>query len=167
MAALKNKRWEAFCHEYIKLDQNATQAAIAAGFKEHSAGRKGHILKNDARIMARIDELQKATIERRGVELDELVEWLRHIAEADATQAFSQLDGEGITLADLKRLPKDVRLCIQEVRATKAGLTVKFYNRLDALDKLMRFAGGYAADNAQRVGEFVTDEEIDQLLEGE
>lgn len=33
MAALKNKRHEKFCHEYIK-DMNATQAAIRTGYSK-------------------------------------------------------------------------------------------------------------------------------------
>lgn len=62
MAALKNKRHEKFCHEYIK-DMNATQAAIRTGYSKNTANRIGSRLLSNVDIKSRVAELREAYLD--------------------------------------------------------------------------------------------------------
>lgn len=62
MAALKNKRHEKFCHEYIK-DMNATQAAIRTGYSKKTAKMQGSRLMTNDDIKMRVAELRDAYLD--------------------------------------------------------------------------------------------------------
>jgi phage terminase small subunit len=59
-----NAKQERFCQEYI-VDLNATQAAIRAGYTENeeSAAVQGSRLLSDAKILERVDGLQREAAE--------------------------------------------------------------------------------------------------------
>ena len=65
MAALKNKRHEKFCHEYIK-DMNATQAAIRTGYSKKTAKMQGSRLMTNDDIKLRVAELRDAYLGETG-----------------------------------------------------------------------------------------------------
>lgn len=72
MAALKNKKRETFCQEYI-VDFNGTQAAIRAGYSPDSAGSQAYELLKKPEISARVGELKKERMERLALDQDAVV----------------------------------------------------------------------------------------------
>ena len=71
MPGLTPKR-EAFCQEYV-VDQNATQAAMRAGYSEATSKQQGHFLLTDVYVQARVAELQAEVAERNEVTVDSIV----------------------------------------------------------------------------------------------
>lgn len=72
MSALKNKRHERFCQEYV-VDYNGTQAAIRAGYKEKSARSQASELLTNPNILSRVRDLQREQVERLAVTQDYVV----------------------------------------------------------------------------------------------
>ena len=72
MAAIKDKRHERFCQEYI-VDYNGTQAAIRVGYSAKSAKQQAARLLTNADLLARVRELQHAQVERLSVTQDFVV----------------------------------------------------------------------------------------------
>ena len=67
---------ERFCQEYM-IDLNATQAAIRAGYSEHTANEIGSQNLAKIQIKERIAELQGKAAERHAITLDSLTEMAR------------------------------------------------------------------------------------------
>ena len=72
MGALKNKRYERFCQEYV-VDYNGTQAAIRTGYKEANARSQASVLLTNPNILSRVRELQREQVERLAVTQDYVV----------------------------------------------------------------------------------------------
>jgi len=69
MAGKLNPKQEMFCHEYV-IDNNATQAAIRAGYSEKTIKRQGTRLLMNADILSRVEELRAEQIKRLGISSD-------------------------------------------------------------------------------------------------
>lgn len=148
----KQKR---FCEEYM-VDLNATQAAIRAGYSEHTAPTIGceNLIKPN--IQSYIQVLQKGIRERNQVTIDECVQSLARIMRCDIIDFYN----DNGTLKDLKDIPESSRAVIEEItnyeEKTKKGKVLgiskklKTYNKLNAIEKLMRYLGGYEKDNNQK-----------------
>lgn len=72
MAALKQRRHERFCQEYV-IDYNGTKAAIRAGYKEANARSQASALLTNPNILSRVRELQHEQVERLAVTQDFVV----------------------------------------------------------------------------------------------
>lgn len=69
----------AFCSEYIK-DHNATQAAIRAGYSEHTAKQIGSKLLTKIDIQAKVKELETEIYNRNMMTADEVLQSLADLA---------------------------------------------------------------------------------------
>lgn len=137
-----------FAREYA-VDFNGSRAAREAGYSVNSARVQAH------RLLKRSDV-------RSGIEAV-LVE-LKAIAFSDITQLLETrqlreqigLDNEGeplyrqidrTVLRDITALPANTTACIHSIRTrSQAGVAVtelKLYDKQNALEKLMRYYGGY------------------------
>lgn len=79
----------AFVQEYL-IDLNATQAAIRAGYSEHSAGSIGHELLGKPEIQEAIAKAQAERADRTKITADKVLEHWWAIATAEANE-LSQL----------------------------------------------------------------------------
>lgn len=99
------------------------------------------LLKN-TKVLAYIENIERITTER--VELN--VEWvkkrLKNFSDSKITDYFKIEKGE-IKLKDLKRLPKEIVDCIQEIRQTKDGLFIKLVDKKGSVDSIARVLGAF------------------------
>jgi phage terminase small subunit len=75
-----NPRQEAFCQEYLK-DLNATQAAIRAGYSEHSARQIGAELLSKPEIQARIQAAMEERAKRTAIDVDYVLSTIKETVE--------------------------------------------------------------------------------------
>ena len=110
MAALKNKRHEKFCHEYIK-DMNATQAAIRTGYSEKTAKMHGSRLMTNDDIKSRVAELREAYLDENIMTAKQVEYELTRIALglSNEKQVVIEGTGEGCSEARIIDKPPDER----------------------------------------------------------
>lgn len=110
MAALKNKRHEKFCHEYIK-DMNAKQAAIRTGYSEKTAKMQGSRLMTYDDIKSRIAELREAYLDENIMTAKQVEYELTRIALglSNEKQVVIEGTGEGCSEARIIDKPPDER----------------------------------------------------------
>ena len=110
MAALKNKRHEKFCHEYIK-DMNATQAAIRTGYSKKTANRIGSRLLSNVDIKSRVAELCDAYLDENIMTAKQVEYELTRIALglSKEKQVVIEGTGEGCSEARIIDKPPDER----------------------------------------------------------
>lgn len=94
MAALKNKRHEKFCHEYIK-DMNATQAAIRTGYSKKTAKMQGSRLMTNDDIKLRVAELRDAYLDENIMTAKQVEYELTRIALGLSTEKIVVIEGQG------------------------------------------------------------------------
>lgn len=126
-----NLKQQAFAREYLK-DQNATQAAIRAGYSKRSAGSQGHDLLNHPEIQALIGKAAEKVADRLELSAARVLGEIGHFAHADLRDAFKD-DG---TLKHVHEMPEHLRRAIKSFEVEelfegsgqdkfKAGRTVK------------------------------------------
>lgn len=110
MAALKNKRHEKFCHEYIK-DMNATQAAIRTGYSKKTAKMQGSRLMTNDDIKLRVAELRDAYLDENIMTAKQVEYELTRIALGLSTEKTVVIEGqgEGWSTARIMDKPPDER----------------------------------------------------------
>jgi phage terminase small subunit len=94
VAALKNKRHEKFCHEYIK-DMNATQAAIRTGYSKKTAKMQGSRLMTNDDIKSRVTELRDAYLDENIMTAKQVEYELTRIALGLSTEKTVVIEGQG------------------------------------------------------------------------
>jgi len=167
MLSAKRKR---FCEEYVKcLDGNG--AAILAGYSKRTARNKASNLLTVPEVASYLDQLQAKIAKRNDITVDELIRDLAEMKNLDVADLY---DEDGL-LIDISRLPTSFTRCIQEVIETRHGLRIKFYSKLDAIEKLAKHLGFYEKDNEQSKAEMSinitvdsqeTKDELIQLING-
>ena len=76
-----------FVDQYL-IDLNATQAAIRAGYKKHTAGQIGHELLKKPEIIDAIDAAKIARSERTKIDADWVLKRLADEADADLADLY-------------------------------------------------------------------------------
>lgn len=105
MAALKNKRHEKFCHEYIK-DMNATQAAIRTGYSEKSAeSQSSRLLRND-KVKTRVKELRDAYFDENIMTAQQVEYELTRIALGLSNEKHVVIEGTGEGCSEARIIDK-------------------------------------------------------------
>ncbi len=82
MAELENKKYEAFCREYL-IDSNGAQACIRAGYSEKTADVKASQLLRIVSISERIAELRDIRGKKLELTADNVLKELWHIGTDD------------------------------------------------------------------------------------
>jgi len=131
---------ERFCYEYL-LDLNATKAAIRAGYSVKSARYIGYQNLTKLHIQRRIADLRADLAKAAGISALRIVMELKKIAFLNT----GDLRINWTTLADWDSLTDDQKSCIQEITTTPgkfgASISVKFYNKQEALKALANILG--------------------------
>jgi len=145
---------EAFCLEYVKSrDGNASAAYRVAYNASKSLPATVHTrafeLLENPRITARISKLRANAVRKQELSIDRVLEEVRHSAFVDPLSLY----GAGGKLLPMKDIPEATRRAIASLVIQKDGTTrIKFCDKLQALERLMRFLGMFEKDNAQRFG---------------
>lgn len=141
-----------FCEEYV-IDFNATQAAIRAGYSKKTAGQIGEQNINKPAIRTRLRELQQKASKHLEITHEDLLSQLKTWAESDITETL------GLTIAELKELPVQVRRLITKAKrttrkhrdgSTEEVVEIHFVSKEAALDMIAKHIGFYEKDNNQR-----------------
>ena len=105
MAALKNKRHEKFCHEYIK-DMNAKQAAIRTGYSEKSAESQSSRLLRTDKVKKRVAELRDAYFNENIMTAQQVEYELTRIALGLSNEKHVVIEGTGEGCSEARIIDK-------------------------------------------------------------
>ena len=109
-----NLKQQAFAREYL-LDNNATQAAIRAGYSAKSAHSQGHDLLKHPEVQALIGKAALKVATKAEVSAEKVLTELVGLAHADPIEAFCK-DG---TLKDLMSMSPEFRRTIKSLKFTE------------------------------------------------
>ncbi len=104
MPELKNKQRELFCLE-VASGKNGTQAAIAAGYSEKTAGSKANQLLKIVEIKKRIAELMEQISSEKVADAREVMEYLTSVVRGESKS--SVLIGVGMGVQKIVEKPPD------------------------------------------------------------
>ena len=147
-----------FCLEYLK-DNNATQAAIRAGYSEKTAREQASRLLSNINIKSEMSKNRAKASKRAEITIDKVVNEIAKIAFS----SIAHLHKNWIELSEFEKLTDDQKACIQSIdtkiekRTNEHGdavdihyIKLKLYDKLDALEKLSKHLGLYEIDNKQQ-----------------
>lgn len=165
-----NAKQRLFVKHYI-IERNATQAAIKAGYSEHTAGSQGHDLLKKPEIAAEVANGLRA--HERHLELKAIsknftkerwLEELMNIATSSIDDAIKIKqktvsqggDGEGYVVTTAEAVPTNQRSpligrAIKKISETKNGIGIEMHSKQAALDTLGR-AYGWVKDRTEISG---------------
>lgn len=132
-----------FVDEYL-IDLNATQAAIRAGYSQHTAGKIGGQLLGKTGVQRAIHARQAVLQERVGIRQERVLAALAAIAFADIGN-YVESDEAGERLRPLSTLTHAQRLALADVKQYSNGFRLRLHSKLHALDLLARHLGLYRA----------------------
>lgn len=150
-----NPKQEIFCQEYV-IHWNATKAALKAGYSEQTAPQIGYENLQKPKLKKRIEEIKNNILDEIGITQAKVYRELGRLAFFDISDAY---DDNG-NLKHIKSMKKDVSAALTSLKTyeeisydengkkNKIGeiKEVKFANKIDALDKIIRIAGWNAPE---------------------
>ena len=148
----------AFCQNWLSSGRNAKQAAIAAGYPEHTAKVMGCKLLQDPLVKRYIRKLESLVEEQSLARLNSVYEKLGDCLNRDVAELEAE-DGEP---RSLRELPKELRSAIDGVKikrsvkqtTDKEGTTevdvettyeYKISSIQESIDKVCKMRGDYAS----------------------
>mgnify|MGYP000868761566 FL=1 len=148
-------RKAAFVAEYPK-DLNATQAAIRAGYSEHTAYSQGSRLLKDVEVQQALQQVSATAGQRveqhlgqATVTVERVVQEYARIAFADMRR-FASVSAGGITLKSSEEWTDDDAAVVAELGETvsKDGGSIRFklHSKVAALDSLAKHLGMFGDD---------------------
>ena len=145
-----------FVEEYL-IDLNATQAATRAGYSEKTARSIGQENLTKPEVIEAITAAQAARSERTEIKVDRVVAELAAIGLSDPRRFFTAT-GE---LRAIHTLDDEAAAALASVEvvtkpagegAVEYVHKIKAWDKVSALDKLMRHLGGYAPEQHEHTG---------------
>lgn len=128
---------ELFCQQYV-IDNNATRAAIAAGYSEDSASAIGSENLGKPEVRARIDELVKTRLAAAAVTGERVIQELARLAFGD-TRGIVRFEKGKMIITDTDKLTPEQASMIAGM-SQKSGNTVEkkieFHSKTEALRML-------------------------------
>lgn len=161
-----------FCLEYV-IDNNATQAAIRAGYSEDSASQTGYKLCQKSSVQKAIKELQTASVQRQMITADRVLAEMAKIGFSNF-QDFIDEYGKPVNLTTISR---DTAAAIKEVKVKTVHVkdqdieevTYKLHDKRAALVDLGKyhnlFNPGAQQKNDDQDIENLSDEERRSLIQ--
>lgn len=152
-------RYEVFKREFYTNGENATQAAIAAGYSPRTAHVQGAQLLQRLNIQRAASVQGQRLLEKSGLTEERVLRFLEKSLFSDPRRLYNP-DG---TLKNIHELDDDTALAVQSLdvdqfytgRGSKrsvAGATtkVRMMDKVALLDRAMRHMGLFERDNRQR-----------------
>lgn len=122
---------------------NATKAAIAAGYKETSAGSMGHVLTKHPEVQAHLRKLERAASETYEITASKVLKELALLGFANM-QDF--IDGKEVI--PVGELTREQAAAIQEFTADADGsVKIKLSNKREALELLGKHLRLFGSDD--------------------
>lgn len=151
-----------FVSAYLANGMNATQAAITAGYSKKTAKSQGARLLTNVDIADALSGKSEKALAKIDFSVDRTLEFVARMAFFDPKDLFED-DG---SLKQMKDIPEEVRTVLAGLEVTEIfegdgeqkhamGLLkkVKLSDRLNALDKLMRYHSLFR-DKVEHTGKF-------------
>jgi len=161
MSELTDKQ-ERYCQNYIVSGNQAASYRLAydaEAMNINSVYVEACRLHSNPNIALRIKELQNEAYERNKITVDEIIQNLAGMVRFDIGDLYDD-DGK---LLPLKEMPASARQMIQQLDIEELfdyidgdkifkgfSKKIRTYNKLDAIEKLMKHFGGYEKDNKQK-----------------
>jgi phage terminase small subunit len=162
MGVLGNPRHEIFAQEIAKGASNG-DAYAKAGYE---SGNPDSVRAASARLLAtvsirsRVKEIQEVAAKRTGITIERTLLELAKVGYADIRKAVKWGDGvaverngetvfaNGVCLVNSEEIDDDTAQAICEVKQTKEGVSIKFHDKLGALEKIGKHLGMFV-DNSK------------------
>lgn len=132
-----------FCNYYLETG-NATdsyrRAYSCENMKPETVNRNAKELLDSNKIAARINQLQQSIQKRADITKDEAVKELASMVRSKVVDAVSIKEGK-IIIQDIDELSDDMKSAISSIKQTKAGIEVRFYDKVQAIDRLSKMLG--------------------------
>lgn len=164
--------------EYYRNGFNGVKAVLTVnpGIGYSSAGVLANTVLNTKENKPYIKELQTRLKASTNVDTENILKELLVIAYSDVT------DYIGLSLAEIKKLPPEVRRCLQGIKIktkkykdrqgkeiTEENIEFKLIDKLGAIDKINKYIGFYEVDNKQKANNInlnqISTDKLNILLE--
>lgn len=151
MKALTDKQ-KIFVREYM-VDLNAVQAAVRAGYSEKCVRNNTWRLMKTPAVAKEIERLMAEKMQKIEMSEDEILKELTSIARANAAdfatvESQEVLDKAGnpcaVCMVEIKptsRIAKDKLRALAGIKQSTHGVELKLYDKMRAIELLMRFRG--------------------------
>ena len=138
------KRQEFFCRNYVANGHNGTQAAIDAGYSKNTAAVQATENIRKPNIIAFIEQLEKPAKDKLGLDENWVLTKLKRFAETNLTDFFEiktqkisvgkgkrkrEIVSQHLVIKDLKKLPRELTDCLQEISQTQNGIKLKLVEK--------------------------------------
>ena len=144
-AESKRKR-AVFVAEYLRNNRDSAAAAIAAGFSAKTAKSVGSRLLKEEGISRQVAAAAARVAAKIEVTTVRTMREAAHVAYNDPRR-FLNDDG---TLKPASEWDDSMAACVASLEVSGAGVhKIKFWPKMDAIDKLMRHLGLFEKDNRQ------------------
>jgi phage terminase small subunit len=120
-----------FAEEYL-VDQNATQAAIRAGYSKKTACAQGSRLLRNVKVAAAIDAKTEKHLAKVEVTAERIMQELAAVAFSSIAD-FIKIDNEGKPALDWDNIPEGATAAIQSIGGRNI---ITLHSKLDALKTL-------------------------------
>lgn len=152
MHAQLTPRQRRFVREYLA-DNDAAAAAVRAGYSARGAARQAARLLKQAGVRALIEAGLSARAAHPEISQADVLAELARIAFCDP-RAFVSRSGSRITLTAPDGISAEEAAAISEIAESAGGVRIRFYDKLKAVELLMRHKGMLAepASEADRCG---------------
>jgi len=148
-------RHDTFIVQYLK-NFNATEAAIVAGYSPKTAGAIGCQLLGLSVVQAKLQEALNEQMSKHKLQLDQIVKELGATGFSNIADYLDVHEDGSVTLnfsratrvqmsavQSIKTDERILRTALNGDQIVSRQVTLKMHNKIDALDKLMRYFGGY------------------------
>jgi len=145
VAKLTDKQ-KLFITEYL-VDLNAAQAAIRAGYSKKTAPWIGAENLKKPQIQAEIQARQEKIRDKLEISQERIIQELAAIAFANGSDfaevVESESDGlfQSVKFKATEKLPVEKRSAISSIKSGSAGMEVKTYDKLKAMELLGKYLG--------------------------
>lgn len=143
MASHLTQKQETFCLKYVELD-NATQAAIAAGYKSHTAAVIASQNLKKLNVLARIKELRQKAEDATIATVIERKQILTEIARGRFIDFMAGLTKDKLKSAALQEIRVTEFTGGKEGRAREKTTTIKLHSPIQAIAELNKMERIYS-----------------------
>jgi len=130
---------EDFCKYYVMYD-NATKAAIKAGYSPKTAYRTGADNLKKPHVVERIEELKEQKFKELELSDGYVIEKIKTVLEFDPVDICEITDGV-LKIRNLEEMPERIRKSIKSIKQKKAGIEITLMDKDKNLEMLARIRG--------------------------
>jgi phage terminase small subunit len=150
---IKSQKIKDFVYQYVKTG-NLNQSILDAGYITPIPSRMGWKLLHNENVKAYIAAIQERVKDENFVSVQMLVEELKAVLTINPFDTLREGTGKDAgkfytkDLKDLQKVGKYIKK--YKIHRKTGEIEVEFYDKMDAIEKLMKHTGGYLEDNKQK-----------------